>query len=306
MANSRIPCIIDTDPGVDDAFAILYAAKHPKLDLLAITSVFGNVSLDYTVRNAQLLAGLIQKPTPVALGHRKALVSQGEDAGKTHGSDGFGGVYERYQAFKSTQKLEPNSVQTLKRLIQASPEPVVLFPIGPMTNIAALLLAYPELKPKIRCISFMGGAFVHGNRTASAEFNILCDPEAAQIVLESGVELIMAGLDITDQALIGETELKRILAIGRKESQMLHDILDVYASHDRCLHDPIAVMAFTDPELFEFTQVHIEVETHEGIAKGATLPDFRKKSDAQKQVKVAMRLDHATFMNRLIDVLSKD
>lgn len=303
----KIPCIIDTDPGVDDAFAILYAAKHPLLDLKAITTVFGNVSLDYTSKNAMLLAGLIQKATPVALGHRQGMVAKKEEAGQTHGSDGFGGVYETYQHFKSKQAFEPNSVQTIKRILIESNEPVVLFPIGPMTNIAAFILAYPELKEKIRSISFMGGAFTHGNRTSSAEFNVLCDPEAAQIVLESGVPLIMSGLDITDQALMGEKELKRILDMGKVESQMLYDILDVYASHDRCLHDPIAVMAFCDPELFEFEVVHVDVEPSGVYSKGATLPDFRKKADPNlKQVKVAMKLNHDNFMNRLVEVLSID
>ena len=149
----RIPCIIDTDPGVDDAFAILYAAKHPALNLLAISSVFGNVALKYTSRNAQLLSGYIEKPVPVSLGHAHGLVTVEKDAGETHGKDGFGQRYDDYKAHQSLLPMHPNSVQMLRTLLQQSEEPVVLFPIGPLTNIASLLLAYPEIMPKIRCIS---------------------------------------------------------------------------------------------------------------------------------------------------------
>lgn len=301
----KIPCIIDTDPGVDDAFAILYAAKHPKLDLLAITSVFGNVGLKYTSRNAQLLAGMISKPLTVGLGHEHALVVFKDDAGITHGSDGFGGRYEAYQHLSSQRPMHLNSVQLLRREIERTVEPIVIFPIGPLTNIASLLLAYPELKPKIRCISLMGGGFHHGNRTSSAEFNIYADPEAAQVVFESGVPLVMSGLDITDQATINQVELERIRDIGTPESQFLYEILDVYASHDRSLHDPIAIMTFTDPDLFEFFDVHVDVETGGHFSGGTTLADFRNKANpSTKQVKVAMSLNHKMFMDRLIEVLS--
>ena len=303
----KIPCIIDTDPGVDDAFAILYAAKHPKLDLLAITTVFGNVGLQYTSKNAQLLAGYISKEIPVALGHKQALVVRKEDAGDTHGSDGFGGRYETYKQNASTRPYHPNSVQLLKETLIESKEPVVLFPIGPLTNIASLLSAYPELKSKIRCISLMGGAFSHGNRSSAAEFNILSDPEAAQIVYESGLPIVMSGLDITDQASLSQTELERILEIGKADSKLLYDIFGLYASHDRNLHDPIAIMAITDPELFEFIDVHVDVETGGHFAVGATIPDFRSKANPNASlVKVAMKLDHSAFVDRLIEILQKD
>lgn len=303
----KIPCIIDTDPGVDDAFAILYAAKHPSLNLLAITTVFGNVGLYYTSRNAQLLAGYISKEIPIGLGHKQALVVRKEDAGDTHGSDGFGGRYESYQKYSSKRAFHPNSVQLLKETLIASNEPVVIFPIGPLTNIASLLSAYPELKEKIRCISLMGGGFHHGNRTSSAEFNILSDPEAARIVFESGLAIVMAGLDITDQASISQTDLERILAIGQKESRLLYEILDLYSSHDRSLHDPIAIMAISDPELFEFENVHVDIETGGHFTTGATIPDFRHKSNPnQSHVKVAMKLDQPSFMNRLVEILKKD
>jgi len=305
--NKRIPCIIDTDPGVDDAFAILYAAKHPALDLIGISSVFGNVSLEYTSRNAQLLAGYISKPVPVSIGHAHGLVVIKNDAGPTHGQDGFGGRYEAYKDHASKHPMHPNSVQMMRSLIEQAEEPVVIFPIGPMTNVACLLLAYPELKPKIRCISLMGGGFHHGNASPSAEFNIHADPEAAQIVFESNVPMVMAGLDVTDQATIHQTELQRILEIGKPESKMLYEILDLYSSHDRSLHDPIAIMAISDPDLFEFVQVHVDVETGGQFAVGATIPDFRRKADpAASKVKVALRLDHQRFMDRLIEILSKD
>ena len=153
----------------------------------------------------------------------------------------------------------------------------------------------------------MGGGFHHGNASPIAEFNIYADPEAAQIVFESGVPIVMAGLDITDQAIIHQAELQRILEIGKPESKMLYEILDLYSSHDRSLHDPIAIMAISDPELFDFVNVHVDVETSGQFAMGATIPDFRKKADpTQSQVKVAMHLDHQKFMDRLIETLSRN
>ena len=151
--NKKIPCIIDTDPGVDDAFAILYAAKHPLLDLKAITSVFGNVSLNHTFPNAKLLAGTLDKIIPVSKGHSKALVAQNNDAADTHGRDGFGGKYETYKHLEISENIEDNAVQTMVRILRESNEKVVLFPIGPLTNIASLILCYPELLDKINCIS---------------------------------------------------------------------------------------------------------------------------------------------------------
>lgn len=302
----QIPCIIDTDPGVDDAFAILYAANHPLLDLKAITSVFGNVSLKYTHRNVLLLAGLIDKEVIVSKGHEKALVTFKADAGTTHGLDGFGGKYEDYKHLSVNDHIEPNAIQTITRILRESEEPVVLFPIGPLTNIASVILVYPELISKIKCISLMGGAFRHGNRTVSAEFNFLVDPEAAKIVFDSGVPILMCGLDITDQATISQEELNLIRNLNTSESEMLYQILDLYASHDRCLHDPLAIMAITDPDIMAFEELSVQIETAGHISAGASIADFRVKSTTFKNVKVAMKLDHKLFINCLLKTLSKN
>ncbi len=299
----KIPCIIDTDPGVDDAFAIIYAAKHPQLDLKAITSVFGNVSLNHTFPNAKLLAGTLNKIVPVSKGHCKALVALNNDAGDTHGQDGFGGKYQTYKHLEITENIEDNAVQTMVRILRESEEKVILFPIGPLTNIASLILCYPELLNKIQCISLMGGAFKHGNRTMTAEFNILMDPEAAKIVFESGLDIIMTGLDITDQATISEDELTQIRSIDNEHSEMLYQILDLYASHDRCLHDPLAIMAITDPDMIEFENLYIDVETGGNLSAGATIADYRIKSQSAN-VKVAMKLNHSLFMARLLEILT--
>ncbi len=299
----KIPCIIDTDPGVDDAFAILYAAKHPKLDLKAITTVFGNVSLNHTFSNAKLLAGTLDKNIPVSKGHTKALVAQNNDAGDTHGRDGFGGKYEQYKHLEIKQNIEDNAVQTIVRILRESEEKVILFPIGPLTNIASVILAYPECAEKIECISLMGGAFKHGNRSMAAEFNILMDPEAAKIVFESGIKLLMTGLDITDQATITDEELNRIRKINNDHSEMLYQILDLYASHDKCLHDPLAIMAITDPDMIEFEDIFVDVETGGNLSSGQTLADYRTKA-YQPNVKVAMKLNHERFMDRLLEILA--
>lgn len=301
--SKKIPCIIDTDPGVDDAFAIIYAAKHPLLDLKAITTVFGNVSLKHTFSNAKLLAGTLEKDVPVSKGHFKALVAQNNDAADTHGRDGFGGKYDLYKHLEITENIEDNAIQTMVKILRESTEKVILFPIGPLTNIASLILCYPELLNKIECISLMGGAFKHGNRSMAAEFNILMDPEAAKIVFESGVKLVMTGLDITDQATITEEELDSIRKLKNDHSEMLYQILDLYASHDKCLHDPLAIMAITDSDIIEFEDLYVDVETGGQLSAGATLADYRHKA-MSANVKVAMKLDHDAFMERLLKILS--
>lgn len=302
---TKIPCIIDTDPGVDDAFAILYAAKHPRLDLKAITTVFGNVSLEKTSRNALLLTGLIKKDVTVSIGHSKALVAHNNDASNTHGLDGFGGRYESYKHLEKNTFSQLNAVQTMVSVLKESNEKVVIFPIGPLTNIASLLLAYPELKDRIDCISLMGGAFKHGNRTSAAEFNFLMDPEAARIVFESGVKLVMAGLDITDQATISQEELLQIRNLKNVESEMLYEILDLYASHDRCLHDPLAIMAITDPQFIEFEELWVDIETGGQFSSGQSIADYRQRKD-HFNVKVAIKLNHTLFIKRLIEILSSN
>lgn len=300
----KIPCIIDTDPGVDDAFAILYAAKHPLLDLKAITTVFGNVSLNHTFPNAKLLAGTLNQPIIVSKGHYKALVAHNNDAGDTHGQDGFGGKFDLYKHLEIKENIEDNAVKTMVKILSESEEKVILFPIGPLTNIASLILCYPEFLNKIKCISLMGGAFKHGNRSMAAEFNILMDPEAAKIVFESHIPILMTGLDITDQAIISDIELKRIRDINNDHSEMLFQILDLYASHDKCLHDPLAIMAITDPDIMEFEDLFVDVETAGHISAGQTIADYRSNK-VQTNAKVAMKLNHKLFMDRLIDVLSK-
>jgi inosine-uridine nucleoside N-ribohydrolase len=306
MSEHKIPCIIDCDPGADDAAAIFYALNHPNLDVLAITTVFGNVGLEYTTRNAHVILGMAKSTIQVASGHSKPLVVPRIEASSIHGNDGFGNMYESVKHLRSPLPIVENAVLHMKKLIKASKEPVVLFPIGPMTNIANLLLTYPELKPNIKCISFMGGGLEFGNRTPSAEYNFLCDPEAAQIVLQSEVPLIMVGLDITEQAFIKEKELARIKAVNNPISNLLLGVLAAYTSKDANLHDPVAIMAISDPDIFEFKVMEVVVETSGVYSAGRTIGDVRKNAKHENDnCKVAMKLDHAEFMNRFIASLEQ-
>ncbi len=306
MSKQIIPCIIDCDPGVDDAIALLYALNHPNLDVKAITTVYGNVGLDKTSVNAQLVVGLAQKDTPVFSGARKPLVNQIASAAKVHGEDGFGDFYQSYKHLTSNNDIKDNAVLKMKEIIENSNEPVVLFPLGPMTNIAILLVTFPELKEKIKAISFMGGGFYYGNRTPSAEFNFYCDPHAAQIVLQSGVKLIMSGLDITDQAIITEKELDKFKKIPNKASEVMHKILSKYQSVDQSLHDPVTIMTVTDPELFEFESFHVVVETSGEYSVGKTIADVRKNAPLEnRHCVVATKLDHNGFIEKIVNSLSQ-
>lgn len=306
MNKHKIPCIIDCDPGADDAAAIFYALNHPKLDVLAITTVFGNVDLEYTTRNAHVILGMANSSIQVAKGHSKPLVVPRISASTVHGHDGFGNMYEQVKHLRSPLPIIDNAVLHMKKLIEESSEPVVLFPIGPMTNIAVLLMTFPELKPNIRCISFMGGGLAFGNRTPSAEYNFLCDPEAAQIVLQSEVPLIMIGLDVTEQAFVKEAELERLKAINNPVSNLLLNVLAAYTSKDANLHDPVAIMAISDPDLFEFEDMEVVVETSGVYSAGRSIGDIRKNAKHDyDNCKVAMKIHHKEFINRFMASLQK-
>lgn len=208
----KIPIILDGDPGHDDAIAWMLANASPLLDIRAVTSVCGNQTIEKTTYNALRIMTLIGLRAPMARGRTGPLVSEPIVAPTVHGKSGLDGPDLPEPAF---EPLEMSAVELMAKVLSESAEPVTLVPTGPLTNVAALLLAHPELKSKIREISLMGGGIHHGNWTPAAEFNILVDPEAADLVFRSGIPIIMAGLDVTEQALVFPEDFERIRALGQ-------------------------------------------------------------------------------------------
>jgi len=208
------PLVIDCDPGVDDAIAILLALASPEVELLALTTVAGNLPLETTTRNAlRVLALADREDVPVAAGAgRPLVVPRWRDAAVVHGSDGLGGS----PAPEPRAAVVPmHAVDLLAEILERSDEPVLLAPVGPLTNIALLAALRPELLPRLGRVSIMGGADGQGNVTPAAEFNIWFDPESAARTFDSGLDVTMVGLNATRAAMIGDSEVDLGTAIGR-------------------------------------------------------------------------------------------
>ncbi|WP_431921329.1 nucleoside hydrolase [Amycolatopsis tucumanensis] len=290
------PLIIDTDPGVDDAFAIALAALSEDVELLGVTTVFGNVPLEATTLNARRVLALCGRAdVPVAAGAARPLVhEQLQRASHVHGSDGLSG---RSAALPEPDRaLEPGgAVSLLVSLLEAAAEPVTIAPIGPLTNIALLLAAHPEVREKIARIVVMGGGLAGGNTTGAAEFNIWSDPEAARRVLvEEPVPCVLVPMDLTYRCAVDSAWLGKLAASG-PIGAALEALTPDYLAHYRkalgwdgiVLHDAVAVAEAIRPGILRTESYPIDVECSMGPARGATLVDRRRqalRADAEGDV----------------------
>ena len=275
--------LIDTDPGVDDAFAIALAARSPEVELTALTTVFGNVGLDKTTANALGLLALAGRPdVPVAVGAARPLVFPApHEADYAHGSDGLSGHASRLPADRPSPVAE-GAVSFLARVLAESPEPVTIAPIGPLTNIALLLAAHPELKPKIDRLVVMGGGLTGGNTTAAAEFNIWSDPEAAyRVLVEEDVPTLLVPIDLTYRCAVDGAWLTTLRESGPL-GEALESFTTAYRAHytallgydSTILHDAVAVAETIKPGILRTERVRITVQTT-GPGRGAVIADRR-------------------------------
>lgn len=263
--------ILDCDPGVDDAIAILVALASPEIDLLGITCVAGNIDLDHTARNALRVCALADRADiPVLAGCARSLLDRYRRKWPSvHGSDGLCDL-----ALPGTpgELAGEHAVDFIVREVLAAPGEVSLCVIGPMTNIALAIVKAPEIVAAIRSIVFMGGAaFCPGNSTPRAEFNFLVDPEAADIVLSAGIPMVMLGLDVTGKARIEERHVAAIETAGTPATAAVGAMLRAYGSSDPCLHDPCAVLYFVAPELFSGVDAHVQVLPGPAEARGSVV-----------------------------------
>jgi inosine-uridine nucleoside N-ribohydrolase len=274
---SKLPIILDCDPGHDDAIAIVVAAAHT--DLLGITTVAGNAPLDLTTRNALIMVDLLGVDVDVHSGASRPLVAPPRHAGYVHGESGLDGAD---LPEPSKRAASANAVEFIVETCRAT-EGVWLVPTGPMTNIALALRAAPDLGGRIAGISLMGGGSF-GNRTAAAEFNLWADPDAAAMVFDYGGPLIMSGLDLTHQFQATPERIDLVRALPGRLAALLADLFVFFSSayvgrHDNmrgaAVHDPCAVMALTHPHLFERAQRRVVVETSGRHTRGMTLIDER-------------------------------
>lgn len=313
--SAPLPVILDTDPGVDDALALLLAAASPELEVLAVTTVGGNVSLEQATENARRIV-------PVAWGGRVAPpLHRGADAGLetaeyVHGHDGLGGVSGRVgedgaEAFPRTASLAPGAAhEAILAQVRSRPEQVTLVTLGPLTNVAAAFQQDPDAMRGVREVVIMGGAFREtGNTSPVAEFNIFADPESAQIVCDSGMRLRWLPLDVTQRCLLRPEHLEGLPETPRlRFARAIAAFYMDYHSHGygerACfLHDPVAVAAVIWPELFHTELKRVDVEPFGALTRGMTVADFRKtanRATAAPNSRVTLGVNHEALLERLV------
>lgn len=301
---TRTPIILDTDPGIDDAVALAAALFAPQLDLKLITTVAGNVSVDKTTRNALQLLEFWQKETPVAKGASVPLLRPLRDAAYVHGESGMEGyVFTE----TSRRELPVPAFQAMYDCLKNSDEPVTLVTIGPLTNVAMLLTQYPECKTRIKRVVMMGGSAGRGNFTPTAEFNMAIDPEAAARVFDSGLEIVMCGLDVTNRAMLAPEFLAQLPALNRT-GKMLHALFSHYRSGSMetglRMHDLTAIAWLVKPELFQTFPCFVAVETYGTYTSGTTVVDLEHRLERPANAQVALDIDIPGFQAWVSDVLA--
>lgn len=303
--------IIDTDPGQDDAAALMLAFGSPELEVLGVTAVAGNIPLELTVRNARMIADLSGRlDIKVFAGAGGPLDGPQITAAHAHGESGVDGL----TPFAPRVPLQPgHAVDFIVGALRAEPPgTVTLCPIGPLTNIALAFRRAPEIVGRVKQIVLMGGGyFAQGNITPSAEFNIYADPEAARIVFAAGAPIVMFPLDVTHKVLTTRVRVARIRAVGNPAARALADMLSFYGRYNEAkygtdgapLHDPTTIAWLLRPNLFTGRICNVEIETQSPLTRGATVVDWWGSTDRPKNALVIGDVDADGFFDLLVERL---
>uniref|UniRef100_UPI000D10A092 ribonucleoside hydrolase RihC n=1 Tax=Brochothrix thermosphacta TaxID=2756 RepID=UPI000D10A092 len=300
------PIIIDTDPGIDDAIAIAIATASDALDVKLITTVAGNVSLSKVTNNALKLLALFKNEIPVAKGAKQPLLRAPVDASEVHGETGMDGYDFPKQADHLLMKED--AVTAMYQLLSKAEEPLIIVAIGPLTNIALLLRTHPEVSSKIAEIVLMGGALGRGNKGILAEFNIVVDPEAARIVFESGLPIVMAPLDVGLKALVyasDSEEIRQMNATGEMIYHILQRYRNVQAVNGSAMYDACAIAYLLVPEIYQTVDAYVAIETQGEYTAGATVVDLAGSMGKTPNAKVCVDIDSTLFKKWLMESLRK-
>ncbi len=306
------PIVIDCDPGHDDAVALLLAVGSHAVDLKAVTTTFGNCSVQDATRNARqilTLAGTLQ--VPVARGAAGSLIGQSTLGDYVHGTSGLDGPPMPAPAFP---EAADSAVELLRRVIESSDEQVTIAATGPITNIAQLLLAHPDVKDGVREIIFMGGSTDRGNHTPTAEFNTYADPEALDVVLTHGLPVRMVGLNLTHQALANPDVVERMAAMDHVVGRTCAAWMGFFgASYNRVwefsappVHDPCTIAALIEPDIIEWRRAFVAVELEGKWTRGTTVVDlYRRYPEQEPNADVAMTLDAERYWELVIETVDR-
>ena len=310
--NTRLPIIIDCDPGHDDAIMLMLAFGSGLFDIKAVTISAGNQTQANTLRNALRILTLIGEQPEVYKGSEKPLFRNLIIADYVHGKTGLDGTDLPEPGFLPG---EGSAIEAIGRIVNTNTEKLTIVATGPLTNIAGFLLLFPGLKSKIEKIVLMGGSMSRGNYTPLAEFNIYVDPEAAAIVFNSGIPIVMCGLEVTHKALFFEEDIELFRSIGNKAGKAVAELVDFFSVFYRknrpelgggaALHDPCTIAWLIDPSIFQSKPCHVDVEISGKLTTGATVVDFYNLLKLQPNAEVVYGLDRKAFIKLLYDTIQK-
>jgi purine nucleosidase len=302
------PIIIDCDPGIDDAISLAMAVASPDLEILGVTTSYGNVGLDDTTNNALRVLDWLGSQAPVFRGVDRALLGAPVEASEYHGKTGL-----ESPALGPPKRMAETTgaIHFLIDSILNYPGKVTLVALGPLTNIALAMRLEPRITPRIAEIVLMGGSTDYGNDSPAAEFNMLCDPHAAQIVFSSDAPIVMFGLNVTHQIIATRQEMTRIRALRTESAKLFGDMItffekvyiERYGFEGAALHDPCTIAYLLAPDIFNFRTMHVDVETNSGLSFGRTIHDIWGLTGKARNVSVAVGADAARFFDLLRNCL---
>ncbi len=292
--------ILDCDPGHDDAIAIVLAGKNPMFELLGITVVSGNQTLEKTGNNALNLCQYLDLDVPVCLGASRPIIKESEVCAEIHGETGLDG----FDFLELEKKYDKRSaVQFMIQTILNEHDKVTMVATGPLTNLALAIRLEPKILENIEEVVLMGGSYTNGNVSPAAEFNIYVDPEAAQIVFTSGLKVTMVGLDVTRKVLVLPEIIERMEKIGNNAAKLFAKLMKVYNANQKHvfglnggpLHDPVTIAYLIDQSLLEIKHVHCDIDISHGSSYGRTNCDMPDYQHQEKNTFVATDIDVKRF-----------
>ncbi|AXH35316.1 nucleoside hydrolase [Humibacter sp. BT305] len=304
--------ILDCDPGHDDAIAMLLAHGDPSIELVAVTTVVGNQTLEKVTRNALSVATVAGiTGVPFAAGCARPLVREVEVAPDIHGDSGLDGPELPAPAFEVDGRHAVDLI--IETVLAHEPGTITLVPTGGLTNIALAARKEPRIVPRVREVVLMGGGYHGGNWSATSEFNIIIDPEAAHIVFNEAWPVTMVGLDVTHQALATPDVVSRIRAIDTSPARFVVELLEFFGAtyleaqgfEHPPVHDPVAVARVIDSSIVRTVPVPLDVELSGALTLGMTVADFRRPAPEGCTTSAAVGLDHGGFWDLVVRALER-